>query len=292
MMNRNSTSTPDSGSLHAGFSLIELLVVIIVISLLLSITAATGMLVVKRQNASATMGVLSSLDRLLEEVITEEGAPPPYNPYDPNIASGNPNYKGQYHKAPGDRLRYDSSSFENTTELYQTLYHSRHPDASVFLRQAIGIGESDAIISNIGDRFLAPTPTSTDTDVTPSVLDTWGDLDEWAAVSPASANDPANAWPALHPSAHLIFYVHPSNRLAQDLYGKCLNGRPYFFSAGPDGNYGTTSQLTPDGDTDQNGAATSTKTFSEVAIESIEDNLYSYSVDPWRSDPIFNASFR
>jgi len=251
-----------------GFSLIEMLAVITVIVILITLVVASGLLVIQRQERAITTGALSSLDRALEEYLVERSAFPPFIPE-------------MYEITPGRKIVIGGA--DNLKERYLDRDQHRHPDASVFLRQARGIGRVNEIVANIPERLTMTTEVDADgeRDTTPSVLDAWADPDSWAATASLGQDD---AFPVLHPAARLIFYVHPNNRLAQDLYGRCVNGRPYFFSAGPDGLYGTTSQLSENGDRDA--------AFVESARIGLEDNLYSYEVGPPRDDEEFEDQWR
>jgi len=258
---------PPSRPLRAGFTLIEMLAVITIIAILLALSVTTGVLVVGRQDKATTRGLLSTLDRTLEEVLIETGAFPPF------VATA-------YENTPGQRVI--AGGADNLVETYLDRDQVRHPDAAVFLEQAQGIGQSDAIIANLGDRFVVPTPTADDTSTVPSILDAWGDAASWGATANGPIDD---AWPIFGTGSQIIYYVHPDNRLAQDLYGRCVNGRPYFFSAGPDELYGTSSQLTPNGEPDS-------AAFGEEAALGLEDNLYSYTVDEAVNDVTFNMETR
>jgi len=282
------SSCPGAGRRGGGFTLIELLAVISIIVILMAIAITTGVKVIGRQDIATTKGLLASLDRALEEYIVSAGGTIP--PYIDTAYEGVP---GVFLASEGNARTNDLS--DGTNSDYLNRAYPRHPDAAVFIAQASGIGAVDKIIGGLGDRFLMPTPTYGQpdgpgvtilhADVTPSIQDPWGDPALWAAT--AQSSDPlAHAWPVLDDSAHVIFYVHPGNRLAQDLYGQCVNGRPYFFSAGPDGLYGTTSQLSgtgsimPDADT------------AKAAVQGLDDNIYSYPVGPAHLDEHFNSEIR
>ena len=96
------------------------------------------------------------------------------------------------------------------------------PDVSVFLRSARGVGQCDTLIASIPEQFLRVTPEGIVTAV-----------DSWAE------------WPET--PYGLIYYVHPDNHLAQALYGRCVNKRPYFLSAGPDGHFGHPQEIAESG---------------------------------------------
>ena len=275
------------GRRRRAFTLIELLAVISIIVILMAIAVTTGVLVIGRQNTATTRGLLASLDRALEEYIVSAGGTiPPY-------------IDTAYESVPGEFLTNNTSSLKTNdpddstpNTVYLSRDYPRHPDAAVFIAQASGIGSVDKIIGGLGDRFLMPTPTYdlpadpdiNHADVTPSVQDPWGDPALWAAI----ARDPtAHAWPVLDDSAHVIFYVHPGNLLAQALYGQCVNGRPYFFSAGPDGLYGTTSQLSGTG-----AIIPADADAVKTAVEGLKDNIYSYPVGPAHLDEHFNEENR
>src|SRR5690606_36743971 len=105
--------------------------------------------------------------------------------------------------------------------------------------------------------------------------------------------DLAEAWPIREQS--LIYYVHPNNRRsradasldeypdAQELYGACVNGRPYFFSAGPDGFYGHPDELASIinyyGMQPHSGGESDEEFWNRALLEARKDNLYSMPVD-------------
>ncbi|TVQ32853.1 MAG: type II secretion system protein [Phycisphaeraceae bacterium] len=227
-----------------GFSLIEVLVVISVIALLITLVVGAGVTLIARGQTSATQDLLRTMDRALEEFIATNN----------NVI---PTYKaGSF-----DRVPVETNEVEN----YLGADHSRRPDAGVFLRQVRGFGETDAIIQGLPDRFIVTTPLGpnpNDESMT-SLIDYWGEPN-WPPPDVGSGQ-----LSELEMSRQqFIYYVHPDNSLAQDLYGRCVNRRPYFMSAGPDRKYGLTSEFSP--------GETPNAMFNEQAIEALEDNLYSY----------------
>lgn len=240
-----------------GFSLIELLVVIGIIALLaaLSLTAGIGLLRERKNNV--TESLLSTLDRALEEYLTAtNGNIPKYDVED-------------YENVPGPEVFADGSEPNDLTsalafpDFFNDGQHPRFPDASVFIRQALGTGEVDNLIANMPDGFLVVTRGEEDAgdgdqSLAPSVIDAWAN-DSWD-----------RPWPVAE--QQLIYYVHPDNDLAQALYGRCQNGRPYFMSAGPDGFYGNGWEF----DRDARGGGAASEEAYEMALEALEDNLYSY----------------
>jgi len=237
-----------------GFTIIELLAVIAIISILMALIGGVGLSVIKSRQDAVTQSVLVALNRALEEYIGQVGGSiPPYDPMD-------------YDKTPGDG--YTFTNFP----LYPTSGGQRNParpDAAVFIRQALGTGEVQSIIGSIPDRFLIVTQNNTsDNDRTPSIVDYW-----------ANKNWPddrmGNKWDIA--AQQIIYYIHPDNQLAQDLYGQCLNRRPYFMSAGRDGKYGLGSEF--------GNAAT-----QDDVEAALDDNLYSYAPgEPNRDAGFFNS---
>jgi len=237
------------------FTLIELLVVIVIIAILVGLVAGAGVAVLGNRDVRNTENVLNTLDRALSDYMTDNAdSPPPWN-------------AGLYENVPGSAYHADAggdndvSNSDAWVDLNGREY-PRHPDAAVFIRVARGFGAVDSILGEMGDRWLVATPESGNdeatpnvSDVSPSVLDAWSNAQEWGAP-----------WPILG-AVTPIYYVHPGNELAQRLYGRCTNGRPYFFSAGPDRKYGSTTHESGDGQQDS--------MLADAALESLEDNLYS-----------------
>jgi len=224
---------------RAGFTLLELLIVIGIITLLVGVLLAVGLRAIRSQDERATKNVLISLDRALSEYILVAGSIPKYNAQ-------------AYAQVPGP---------DNTPGLDR-------PDSSVFIRQATGYGEVDAIIRGIPERFLITTVTGPESDpiagdTTPSVIDAWAVVDElWQAPFPVAAQQ-------------LVYYVHPENVIAQELFGRCVNGRPYFMSAGPDRKYGFESEYSE---------ITNSQQRLDAAFKALEDNIYSYTPGPAKKD--------
>lgn len=250
-------------ALHPGrharraFTLVELLVVMTIIVVLTGLITGVGIAVFRNQQGSATKNVLLSLDRALDEYIAQTSAIPPYTLRD-------------YDQVPGPEV---DASDDDFFRVYPAAgeRHARRPDAAVFIKQALTAGQAQPLVTGIGDRFLRATvgPTSAVNqdiarDGTPSVVDAWASAD-WS-----------EPWNPIGQS--LIYYVHPQNQMAQALYGKCVNGRPYFLSAGPDRIYGLKDDIL-------------NTTLDRPTTEAgLKDNLTSYPVgEPILTEDFFNS---
>lgn len=287
-------------SRRAGFTLLEMLVVISIIVILIGLVIAGGAALIGSRKANVTESLLLSLDRALEEYMAaNQNAIPPFTPMDysrvpgDDVVAGDSGSPMRASPAPNG-VDIASPSNDIAYSEYQGRIYPRYPDASVFIRQVRGYGDVDAILEGLGEQWLTPTPIrldasagSTDpqeSDVTPSARDAWSG-DGWTG-----GRDDGPSWPVLDPDAGLIFFVHPQNLLAQELYGRCVNRRPYFFSAGPDRLYGVTNQI-PEG-----AGLTGERNDSDAAIEQaltgLADNLYSYEVGPANTrEPTTGGSF-
>lgn len=255
--------------MRGGFTLLEMLAVVAIILVLVGLIGGVGIAVLRGQKVSQTQNLLLTLDRALDEfIMANRGALPRY------LVGADP-ATNQYHETPGPNNAISASSF---FEDYAGLKKNpRRPDAAVFIKQALGAGEVSAIIQGIPPQFLIVTrggeggrETTGDQDLTPSIIDSWGSRD-WPR------DDDGNLWDITR--QQVIYFVHPDNRLAQDLYGQCLNRRPYFFSAGPDLKYGLASEM-PSG-------ARQTDVEALVA-----DNIYSYPPGPINKESGFFSGFR
>lgn len=243
---------------RAGFTIIELLVVVTVLLILVGLITGVGIRVFRNQEASVTRGVLQTLDRALDEYQVTKNAAPDYRLDD-------------YRRVPGEDPATASSEYFRT---YRGKEYPRRPDVAVFLKEALGVGQVKSVIGGVGERFLVVTavPGSSDdveSDVTPSVVDAWA-TDSWTTPW-----DPVKQ--------QLIYYVHPRNELAQDLYGRCINGRAYFMSAGPDLKYGLKRDM-------GEGAES---TADKATVEGfLDDNIYSYAVGPANKTQAFYDQMR
>lgn len=261
------------------FTLVELLIVISVIAILIAIVLASSKGVVQRQQERVTQNLLVSLDRALDEYKTEVGAFPVYNATAYEAVPGPDNVLTNFPKASGG----DGKD------------HPARPDASVFIQQAKGFGEVDAVFQQMPSKFLQITSAEglddKQRDLTPSVIDSWGE-DSWPTPDNASR-------PYQIRKQQVVYYIHPENVLAQALYGQCSNGRPYFMSAGVDRKYGLAADVAFD--TDADGELNTdgkhdgeTDPDFKIRVESfLKDNLYSYKdVGAFNTDTAFFTDIR
>ncbi len=287
--------TSERAARRRAFTMIELLVVVSIIVVLLSLITGVGYTVIQNQKVSATRGLVSALDRALDEYIQEQQKqnplglpmPPPYNLED-------------YYGVPGPDVSDSTGVF--FFRRYPESGGARHPvrpDSAVFLRQAMGHGLVRSIVSGIGANFLRITTTPVgatdpveaslvdqrdrDADATPSVIDAWADL-SWKSLWQVIEDPTDPSIPGFPKSLQqLVFYVHPDNKLAQALYGQCETRRPYFMSAGPDEFYGTWYEekqvIAHYGLKPSTSPPESPIEFKQrVMKKAREDNVYSYPV--------------
>jgi len=234
------------------FTLLELLVVIGIIAILIGLLVGAGVAVLRNGKTSGTRGVLQSLDRALGEyMMANNNNIPPFSAAQFACVPGRDGPNGLF---SGN----DPNGDTNPAAYISSGRMPQRPDSSVFVRQARGIGDVDSILGAIPDRFSVvtaiPRDSPTDTncgdnefDASPSFIDSWANT-QWRGLEGSIGTAVETAWPIREQS--LIYYVHPNNRRdrsdtatdqypdAQELYGDTVNGRPYFFSAGPDGFYG------------------------------------------------------
>ncbi|TVQ61312.1 MAG: hypothetical protein EA379_06580 [Phycisphaerales bacterium] len=269
------------------FTVIELVVVLGVVAVLIGLIIGVGPRVVDNQRAQATRTLIGALDRMLDEYMQDNaGRPPRYDSV-------------QYELVPGRFLADSPNSDENLREQYpsgSSRFHIRHPDAAIFLRQAQASLGAGAITRDLPERYLVRTNTfSTDAGTGSqeeglgalTVLDAWGAVDPgWQESGLGLPSDPPprSAWPVY--GATFIHYVHPENELAQELYGRCLNNRPYFFSAGPDRRFGVTHQL------NRANPGVRNASLRDDALKALDDNIYSYEPGPVNRSEGFGNNFR
>jgi len=252
--------TPSDRS-RRGFTIIEMLVVLGVIAILASILFIAGSAVTTRQKIRTTQNILITLDRILDVYMLERGTIPPYNP-------------DQYVGTPGQN---------NGLQSYAGRNHPARPDAAVFLAQASGYGEVDTLIQSIPNEFVRsrPLPNNNTQGVNaPSIVDSWAESG-W----PVDPENQTRRYPVQY--QQVIYFVHPENTLAQALYGRCRNNRPYFMSAGPDRTYGLINEPQFNIQAQADGSASE---IARLVARAISDNIYSTTVDPFDDSPSFQPA--
>ncbi len=275
------------GAEPRGFSLVELLVAISIIAILLALIAAVGLGAFSNQRAAQAQGVLNTLDRALEEYRLVQEDFPRFNPYD-YVQRPGPAWSAASDGTPdAGNASLAGAAFGADPRAPLSSRFPKKPSAAVFLRQSRGIAESESILAGLPSDIFISTPrgvVATPTGDQPAETDALTILDPWAVPAPEwtrfkSGSTPV--YPALQQSYYV--YVHPDNLLAQSLYGACVNGRPYFVSAGPDRTMGLSAEF-PDEVFNLDAAS------KRVAVEgALKDNIYSYPVGrPDLSDNFWN----
>jgi prepilin-type N-terminal cleavage/methylation domain-containing protein len=251
---------------HSGFTLLEIMIAIGVILILMTLVLSASRRAFSSQDERAAKNLLTTLDRALSEYTTVSSSIPKYDPGTfEDVPSPN-----LFEEGDGVNQRGNSDAFRNYPPGAQdAVEHPYRPDASVFIRQTRGYGEVDSIINGIDSRFMQTTiigsGTNAAADPTPSVVDLWAiDDAAWKTAGYAVAVQ------------QIILYVHPENPLAQDLYGRCVNARPYFMSAGPDKKFGLRAEF--------RGRTADTGEQLKLAEKALADNIYSYKPGPHRKD--------
>jgi len=217
MTMRAAVSHPRHHAVRA-FSLIEMLIVIGLVVLLASITVVVGRSVIAKAKIDQCRQILQTLDATLTEYQADKGAIPPFvaRAYLPPLRSQN-----EPSPAPNRRL---------------------WREIAVYLEQVKGYSGIDKQLGTIDATFLVER------------LQIYDDLEGYgyAGGHVEPTDDPRWLLPSVRdPWGMEILYIHPhaDNENSFRVFGKPLNERPYFMSAGPDGVY-----------------------------ETLEDNVYSYEV--------------
>ena len=258
-----------------GFSLIELLVVIGIILVLTTISVVVGNRVIDSRKAATTQQIITGLDGVLETYIQERsGSVPAYNPAAlldlwASIPDSEPtSIVERIRHRYGDKQVDGVPTFENDiTPVTDTPNPATgevdfiRPSSAMFAAQVRGVAGVNEAFGRFPSSRLVPFPGDTGM---VAVLDAWSD-----SVTPDRGH---------------ILYVHPSNQRAQQLYGYCQNGRPYFLSAGGDGIYGSIHDIESRADRDRvRNRRRPFQTSEEIVAffqKARADNVTSYEVRP------------
>ncbi len=238
-----------------GFTLVEMLVVVSVIIILMGLVITVGVRVVGGQKESQTTGVLRTLDRSLEEYYTDAEAFPKFS------LQAYRNIQGPKIVAPIALEQYVNTNIRTFGEGDDNRKYPARPTVAVFLEQVRGFGSVDQIIESLPNQFIR------------------------SMQRPLEAHEQdggylrvADAWD------NEIFFIHPDNALAQELYGRCTNRRPYFLSSGQDEAFGFTVEL-PQG-------AIDVETYNKNVLEQLDDNLASTPIGPANRTSAFFDAYR
>lgn len=251
---------------RAGFTLLEMLIVVGLVGLLVGLSAMVGSAVLNSGKKKATLGVIQTLDNAMAAYIDQKGVNPPALVEIP-FAELSSSIQGSM---GGDSAFYpaiDGSGGQDPNDL------SMVNSVGLFLKSASFVPQSQALISAMKSKYVSIY--SVDEDVMPSMLtvfDAWGNpiryvhpkFDGIIEDSPRTLGDEGDAIdvtdPAMgffvagalpgSPQGRVRMYQIRRNRLIKvdrdtpdlvpDSDGGLTSGnRPYFYSAGPDGDPST-----------------------------------------------------
>jgi len=211
------------------FTLIELLVVMGIILALASLTLVIGGRVLDSRKAATTEQMVTGLDGILEMYVQDRRGVMPPPTFKPGDLDENLQAQDLGNALSEVANRYFFSVAENPVDndivpvtVSNPITGQQEfirPSSGLFTYQVRGSAGVDEALGRFPSTQLAPLGSTGMV----AVIDAWGDAKE--------------------PQYRHILYVHPSNQRAQQLYGFCQNGRPYFLSAGPDGIYGSVHDL-------------------------------------------------
>ncbi len=230
-MNRAVRTNPS----RRGFTLIEVLVAVTIIIILIGAVFAVGQQVFTRQKINQTKGVLTSLDRALEEYRIESRVLPKLDT-DDYLDQLWRDFTGGTSPIVNDAT---GQTFLGALATYRGEEFAWLPNAAYFVYLSDGYENIDSIIGGIPDRFTSNVQAD-DSVFRTQILDAW---------------------------ENPILFVTPGNPLAQAIFGECVSERPYFMSAGPDGHYGVPTDVPALG---LNG-----QELERRIREMREDNIYS-----------------
>ncbi len=226
------------------FTLIELLIVIGIIAILVGIAITVGAKVLSSGKERLTLDALKVLDQSLAEYVASKGGNPPATVDDPRPGNTGATI---YIQPVADATNMADGVTINSVGLY--------------VAQCRGLASVDAIFKGLDAkifRLYDPDGTSAGWDNQPELLtvfDGWGNpiryvhpafqgliYGPWPTLSTPTASVPTSAVLGAPPAnrAYGIVDIRRNNQAGGDADGgRGPGGRPYFYSAGPDGDPST-----------------------------------------------------
>lgn len=217
-----------------GFTLVELLVVIAIIGILVTLGLAVASRVASGGKQRATENLLKTLDQALSEYINaKEGKAPAY-----------------FKDERGVEFPMIDARAQSGTAV--------EPSLALFLAEATRVASVQAIITGLDPQFVESVDLVTANGLTPSLIrnalrtvtvkDAWGRPIRFVHPAFHGGYGPSSRAAGRAPRTFQVAGVdtvfvrvaEPAGGAAGDAdEGLCVNNRPYFYSAGADGNPGT-----------------------------------------------------
>lgn len=246
------------------FTLIELLIVIGIIGILISLALAVGFRVASAGREQQSLETIKSLDVSLTEYIAVTGGNPPPLARDPRPRNNDGSSNLIYYQPVADARAITPSTGGSEPE---PMINS----VGLYMSQAKGLPSVEAIFRGLDARIVRetdvdgpkPPQQQPDTDYTnqwpvPTALDGWGRPIRYVhpkfhglvTANPSQpdgyvmTNDPLLLGPEPSGRRYGIVQIRRNNVAtgntgADSDGGMCAGGRPYFYSAGPDGDPST-----------------------------------------------------
>ncbi|MEO1009119.1 MAG: prepilin-type N-terminal cleavage/methylation domain-containing protein [Planctomycetota bacterium] len=225
---------------RAAFTIIELLVVVLIISVLVAIGLAVGSGVVAGGKSTQTRDLIKTLDQTLGSYQQTLDRSVPSTILDPRYPEGaiasNPVYLPLA----------DAWDTDNERPINSVGYFVHEA------RRAAGVSETLGALRTENFRDFAYTPATDLSEdpamgepAVPTVLDAWGNplrlvLPRFHGLrlDPEQLNDPDFLGPAPDGGSYFPGEIRRDPVQGDADGGLCINGVPYFYSSGPDGNPG------------------------------------------------------
>jgi len=235
-----------------GFTLVELLIVIAIITILIVLSLAVAGKVTGTGKVRSTEQIIRALDQSLNDYIAEKGSIPPATVIDPRPANTGTT---RYIQPVADARSDNSGQIINSVGLY--------------MAQCKGIPSAEAAFKSIDSKFIreynpeagASAASYQDQPTLPTVFDAWGKpiryvhpvfkgllygpdyANQTDPTQPLDIRDPAFLGPAQPGRPYGIYIIRRNNSQTgggPDSDGGVNPGtRPYFYSCGPDGDPST-----------------------------------------------------